>query len=181
MNVVVANLSASDDYFRFFGLEQRFNLDLSALDQAYLAIQKEVHPDRHARGSDSEKRLAMQMATLANTAFQTLKNPIQRGLYLCQLQGVDAHLETNTAMPAAFLMKQMDWRESLEEHEEDLTALELLAKEVDQSKRDTLEEIAQAVDGAKNYDRAAELLRGLLFIDKFALELDDAISALVEL
>jgi molecular chaperone HscB len=181
MNVVVANLSASDDYFRFFGLEQRFNLDLSALDQAYLAIQKEVHPDRHARGSDSEKRLAMQMATLANTAFQTLKNPIQRGLYLCQLQGVDAHLETNTAMPAAFLMKQMDWRESLEEHEEDLTALELLAKEVDQSKRDTLAEIAQAVDGAKNYDRAAELLRGLLFIDKFALELDDAISALVEL
>jgi molecular chaperone HscB len=94
---------------------------------------------------------------------------------------VDAHLETNTAMPAAFLMKQMDWRESLEEHEEDLTALELLAKEVDQSKRDTLAEIAQAVDGAKNYDRAAELLRGLLFIDKFALELDDAISALVEL
>ena len=181
MNVVVANLSASDDYFRFFGLEQRFNLDLSALDQAYLAIQKEVHPDRHARGSDSEKRLAMQLATLANTAFQTLKNPIQRGLYLCQLQGVDAHIETNTAMPAAFLMKQMDWRESLEEHEEDLTALELLSKEVDQSKRDTLAEIAQAVDGAKNYDRAAELLRGLLFIDKFALELDDAISALVEL
>ena len=177
----MANPSASEDYFRFFGLEQQFNLDLSALDQAYLAIQKEVHPDRHARGSDSEKRLAMQMATLANTAFQTLKNPIQRGLYICQLHGVDAHLETNTAMPAAFLMKQMDWRESLEEREEDLTALELLAKEVDQSKRDTLAEIAQAVDGAKNYDRAAELLRGLLFIDKFALELDDAISALVEL
>ncbi len=177
----MANPSASEDYFRFFGLEQQFNLDLSALDQAYLAIQKEVHPDRHARGSDSEKRLAMQMATLANTAFQTLKHPIQRGLYLCQLHGVDAHLETNTAMPAAFLMKQMDWRESLEEREEDLAALELLAEEVDQSKRDTLVEIAQAVDGAKNYDRAAELLRGLLFIDKFALELDDAISALVEL
>jgi molecular chaperone HscB len=82
-------------------------------------------------------------------------------------------------MPAAFLMKQMDWRESLEECEEDLTALELLAQEVDKSKRDALTEIAQAVDSAKNYPRAAELLRGLLFIDKFALELDDAISALV--
>ena len=179
MNVVVANLSASDDYFRFFGLEQQFSLDLSALDQAYLAIQKEVHPDRHARGSDTEQRLAMQMATLANTAFQTLKNPIQRGLYLCRLHGVDARLETNTAMPAAFLMKQMEWRESLEEREEDLAALESLAEEVSQSKNDVLKEIAQAVDGAKNYDRAAELLRGLLFIDKFALELDDAISALV--
>jgi molecular chaperone HscB len=179
MNVVVANLSASDDYFRFFGLEQRFSLDLSALDQAYLAIQKEVHPDRHARGSDTEQRLAMQMATLANTALQTLKNPIQRGLYLCQLHGVDARLETNTAMPAAFLMKQMEWRESLEEREEDLVALEALAAKVDQSKRDILTEITQAIDSAKNYTRAAELLRGLLFIDKFALELDDAISALV--
>ncbi len=175
----MANPSASDDYFRFFGLEQQFNIDLSALDQAYLAIQKEVHPDRHARGSDAEQRLAMQMATLANTALQTLKNPIQRGLYLCQLHGVDARLETNTAMPAAFLMKQMEWRESLEDQDEDLGALEALAEEVDQSKRDTLVEITQAIDAAKNYERAAELLRGLLFIDKFALELDEAISALV--
>jgi molecular chaperone HscB len=179
MSVVVANPSASDDYFRFFGLAQQFNLDLSALEQAYLAIQKEVHPDRHARGSDTEQRLAMQMATLANTAFQTLKNPIQRGLYLCQLHGVDARLETNTAMPAAFLMKQMEWRESLEDQEEDLMALETLAEEVDRTKRDTLAEVTQALDGAKNFNRAAELLRGLLFIDKFALELDDAISVLV--
>ncbi len=175
----MVNPSASDDYFRFFGVEQKFNLDLSVLDQAYLAIQKEVHPDRHARGSDTEQRLAMQMATLANTAFQTLKNPIQRGLYLCQLHGVDARLETNTAMPAAFLMKQMEWRENLEDQEGDLGALEALAEEVDQSRRDTLVEITQAIDVAKNYERAAELLRGLLFIDKFALELDDAISALV--
>jgi molecular chaperone HscB len=179
MSVVVANLSASDDYFLFFGIARQFNLDLARLDQAYLAIQKEVHPDRHARGSDTEQRLAMQMAMLANTALQTLKNPILRGLYICQLHGVDARLETNTAMPAAFLMKQMEWRENLEDQDEDLGALEALAEEVAQSRRDTLVEITQAIDGAKNYERAAELLRGLLFIDKFALELDDAIAALV--
>ena len=175
----MANPSASDDYFRFFGLNQQFKIDLPALEQAYLAIQKEVHPDRHARGSDAEQRLAMQMATLANTALQTLKNPIQRGLYICQLHGVDAKLETNTAMPAAFLMKQMDWRENLDEQAEDLAALDALMAEVQESKQDTLTEIAQAIDGAKNYARAAELLRGLLFIDKFAIELDDAIAALI--
>ena len=175
----MANPSASDDYFRFFGLNQQFKLDLPALDQAYLAIQKEVHPDRHARGSDSEQRLAMQMATLANTAYQTLKNPIERGLYICKLNGVDAKLETNTAMPTAFLMKQMDWRESLDEQAEDLSALEDLMTEVEESKANTIAEIAQAIDGAKNYDRAAELLRGLLFIDKFATELDDTIAALI--
>jgi molecular chaperone HscB len=179
MSVVVANPSASDDYFHFFGLEQRFNLDLPALDQAYLAIQKEVHPDRHARGSDTEQRLAMQMATFANTALQTLKNPIQRGLYLCQLHGVDAKLETNTAMPPAFLMKQMEWRESLDEKAEDLPSLEALMVEVEQVKQATFAELTQALDAAKNYARAAELLRGLLFIDRFAIELDDAISALV--
>jgi molecular chaperone HscB len=51
--------------------------------------------------------------------------------------------------------------------------------EVQTSKQETLTEIAQAIDGAKNYVRAAELLRGLLFIEKFAIELDDAIDALV--
>ena len=175
----MANLSASDDYFRFFGLNQQFNIDLPALDQAYLAIQKEVHPDRHARGSESEQRFAMQMATLANTAYQTLKNPIQRGLYLCQLHGVDAKLETNTAMPAAFLMRQMEWRETLDERAEELQELELLMTEVEQSKSDIVAEIAQTIDNAKNYQRATELLRGLLFIDKFAIELDDAIAALI--
>jgi len=179
MSVVVANPSASDDYFHFFGLNQQFKIDLPALDRAYLAIQKEVHPDRYARGSDAEQRLAMQMATFANTALQTLKNPIQRGLYICQLHGVDAKLETNTAMPAAFLMKQMEWRENLDEQAEDLPALEALMEEVELSKQDTLVEITQAIDSAHNYQRAAELLRGLLFIDKFAAELDDAISALV--
>ena len=179
MSVVVANPSASDNYFQFFGLTQQFNIDLSDLDQAYLAIQKEVHPDRHARGSETEKRLAMQMATFANTAYQTLKHPIQRGLYLCQLHGVDAKLETNTAMPAAFLMKQMEWRESLDEQAEDLPSLEVLMDEVAQVKQETISEVVQAIDAAQNYGRAAELLRGLLFIDKFAIELEDAISDLV--
>jgi molecular chaperone HscB len=179
MSVVVANLSASDNYFQFFGLKQQFTIDLPALDQAYLAIQKEVHPDRHARGSDADQRLAMQMATLANTALQTLKNPIQRGLYLCGLHGVDPKLETNTAMPAAFLMQQMEWRESLDDQADDLLALEALMTEVEQSKQAILNEITQVIDVDGNYEKAAELLRELLFIDKFAVELDDAISALV--
>jgi len=176
--VVVANHSASEDYFRFFGLSPQFSLDLAQLDQAYLAIQKEVHPDRHTQGSDSEQRMAMQMATLANTAHQTLKHPIQRGLYLCKLHGVEANLETNTAMPTAFLLQQMAWRESLDEHADDFPALDALAVEVDGAYQTALAELAEAIDRSQNYQRAAELLRGLLFIDKFATELDDAIAAL---
>ena len=176
--MVVANHSASENYFHFFGLSPQFSLDLAQLDQAYLAIQKEVHPDRHTQGSDSEQRIAMQMATLANTAHQTLKHPIQRGLYLCKLNGVEANLETNTAMPTAFLLQQMAWRDNLEESADDFAALDTLADEVDSAYKAALVELAEAMDRTHNYQRAAELLRGLLFIDKFATELDDAIAAL---
>jgi len=178
MSVVVANLSASDNYFTFFGLTPRFVFDTSALDRAYLAIQKEVHPDRHASGSDAEQRLAMQMATYANGAYRTLKDPIARGLYLCQLQGVEADLETNTAMPAEFLMKQMEWREALDDHADDLEALEQLATEVEASRSDSLQQLTNAFEQS-SYSKAVDILRGLLFINKFATELDDAIAQLV--
>ncbi len=174
----MANLSASDNYFTFFGLTPRFVFDTSALDQAYLAIQKEVHPDRHASGSDAEQRLAMQMATYANGAYRTLKDPIARGLYLCQLQGVEADLETNTAMPTQFLMKQMEWREALDDHADDLEALEQLATEVEASRSDSLRQLTNAFEQF-SYSKAVDILRGLLFINKFATELDDAIAQLV--
>jgi len=151
---------------------------MSVLDRAYLAIQKEVHPDRHASGSDSEQRLAMQMATYANGAYRTLKDPIARGLYLCQLHGVETNLETNTAMPVQFLMKQMEWREALDDHADDLESLEALAIEVEQSRHDSLLELTDAFEQSA-YGQAADILRGLLFINKFATELDDAIAQLV--
>ena len=120
----------------------------------------------------------MQMTTLANAAYQTLKNPIQRGLYLCKLHGIDAQLETNTAMPAAFLLQQIAWRESLEEHEDDLAALAALSEEVHLSYQTTLTQLTIAIDQSANYAQAAELIRGLLFIDKFVVELDDATANL---
>jgi molecular chaperone HscB len=178
MSVVVANLSASDNYFTFFGLTPRFKLDTTVLDQAYLAIQKEVHPDRHASGTESEQRVAMQMATYANTAYRTLKDPVQRGLYLCQLNGVDAHLETNTAMPVEFLMKQMEWREALDESIENLSELESLASEVHRARDESIVRLTEEFEKSA-YQTAVETLRGLLFIEKFAAELDDAIAELV--
>jgi molecular chaperone HscB len=167
------------NHFELFQIPVMFEIDTQQLDAAYREVQGRVHPDKFVTATDAEKRVAMQWATRANEAYQTLKNPVQRGLYICQLHGVDAKLETNTAMPAVFLMKQMEWRESLDDQADHLEALEALMEEVESSKQTTLLEITQAIDHAKNYPRAAELLRGLLFIDKFAIELDDAIAALV--
>ena len=177
MSVVVANLSGFDDYFALFQLKPQFKIDRQALESAYLTVQQKVHPDMHAQASDSDKRVSMQLSALANSAYRTLMNPIQRGLYMCSRNRVDPQLETNTAMPAQFLMQQMEWRETLDDVRDQPTELDELYKEVEQTRVNLLKEVELAIDEANDFDLAAKQLRALLFIDKFSAELEDAISA----
>jgi molecular chaperone HscB len=177
MSVVVANLSGFDDYFALFQLKPQFKIDRQALESAYLTVQQKVHPDMHAQASDSDKRVSMQLSALANSAYRTLMNPIQRGLYMCSRNGVDPQLETNTAMPAQFLMQQMEWRETLDDVRDQPSKLDQLYKEVEQTRANLLKEVEHAIDQANDFDLAAKQLRALLFIDKFGAELEDAISA----
>ncbi|OXL14492.1 Fe-S protein assembly co-chaperone HscB [Polynucleobacter cosmopolitanus] len=177
MSVVVANLSGFDDYFALFQLKPQFKIDRQALESAYLTVQQKVHPDMHAQASDSDKRVSMQLSALANSAYRTLMNPIQRGLYMCARNGVDPQLETNTAMPAQFLMQQMKWRETLDDVRDQPSELDQLYKEVEQTRANLLKEVELAIDEANDFELAAKQLRALLFIDKFSVELEDAISA----
>jgi len=177
MSVVVANLSGFDDYFALFQLKPQFKIDRQALESAYLTVQQKVHPDMHAQASDSDKRVSMQLSALANSAYRTLMNPIQRGLYMCARNGVDPQLETNTAMPAQFLMRQMEWREALDDVRDQPSKLDDLYKEVELTRANLLKEVEATIDEANNYELAATQLRALLFIDKFGAELEDAISA----
>ncbi len=177
MSVVVANLSGFDDYFALFQLKPQFKIDRQALESAYLTVQQKVHPDMHAQASDSDKRVSMQLSALANSAYRTLMNPIQRGLYMCAKNGVDPQLETNTAMPAQFLMQQMEWREALDDVRGQPSKLDDLYKEVEQTRASLLKEVEAAIDGANDFELAAKHLRALLFIDKFSAELEDAIAA----
>ncbi len=173
----MANLSGFDDYFALFQLKPQFKIDRQALESAYLTVQQKVHPDMHAQASDSDKRVSMQLSALANSAYRTLMNPIQRGLYMCGRNGVDPQLETNTAMPAQFLMQQMEWRETLDDVRDQPSKLDELYKEVEQTRVNLLKEVETSIDGANDFELAAKQLRALLFIDKFSAELEDAISA----
>jgi molecular chaperone HscB len=173
----VANLSGFDDYFALFQLKPQFKIDRQALESAYLTVQQKVHPDMHAQASDSDKRVSMQLSALANSAYRTLMNPIQRGLYMCARNGVDPQLETNTAMPAQFLMQQIEWRETLDDVRDQPSELDQLYKEVEQTRANLLKEVELAIDEANDFELAAKQLRALLFIDKFSVELEDAISA----
>ena len=104
------------NHFALFQLPLQFSIDMDSLNAAYREVQNRVHPDKFANATDAEKRVAMQWATLANEAYQTLKNPLKRAMYFCQLHGVDLQIETNTAMPRDFLIQQMEWRDLRRDH-----------------------------------------------------------------
>lgn len=166
------------NHFELFHLPPQFALDTSALDGAYREVQSRVHPDKFVNASGAEKRVAMQWATRANEAYQTLKNPLKRAAYLCELHGVDLQTESNTAMPMAFLMQQMEWREALEDarRQKDIAALEALASQLRQQRAAHLTQICAVLDSG-DYHQAAQDVRRLMFLEKFGEEVSFAFDA----
>ena len=167
------------NHFDLFQLPPRFAMDADALDSAYREVQGRVHPDKFVNASDAEKRVAMQWATRANEAYQCLKNPQRRAQYLCELNGVDLQIESNTAMPMAFLMQQMEWRETLADAREarDLAALEELDTDLRAERRARLAEIGSQLD-AGDYSQAAQGVRALMFLEKLGEEVSSAFEAI---
>ena len=133
------------DFFSLFELPRAFRLNLSELDSRFRDVQAQVHPDRFAHASEAERRLSMQWATHANEAYQTLKKPLERAKYLLHLAGHDIQAENNTAMPADFLMEQMEWREALGEATEaaDEDALDDLSRRLRHNARALEAELAR--------------------------------------
>ncbi|OON62077.1 Fe-S protein assembly co-chaperone HscB [Massilia sp. KIM] len=167
------------NHFDLFQIPARFDVDLNALDAAYREVQGRVHPDRFVNATDAEKRVAMQWATRANEAYQTLRNPQKRAQYLIELNGVDLQTESNTAMPMAFLMQQMEWREALDDARagKDVDALDALDAQVKRERKQLLAQVGQQLDGG-DYQAAAQNVRALMFLDKFGDEVQYAFEAL---
>ena len=173
-------LTSSGNCFELFGLQPGFELDAKALEVAYREIQSRVHPDRFAHAGDAERRASLQWTTRVNEAYRVLKNPVQRASHLLSLRGVDVAFETNTAMPAQFLMQQMELRESLEHAiaRKDPKALASLQSTLEDDKRALEKKIGEALDAQKDYPRAAGLVRELQFLERLDAEIDSAYETL---
>jgi molecular chaperone HscB len=167
-------------HFDLFGLPPTFAVDEVRLERAYREIQSRVHPDRYARAGDAERRASLQWTTRVNEAYRTLKDPVQRASHLLAMHGVDVAFETNTAMPAHFLVEQMGLREALEEAAgaKDLAALEALQKRIDIDKRSLEQQLVERIDAKKDYAGAAGLVRELKFLEKMEAEIDAAYEAI---
>lgn len=167
------------NYFQLFQLPQQFNIDLTALETNYRAIQSASHPDRFVTATDAEKIAAIQTATTANEAYKTLKHPALRAAYLLGLQGITAIAETNTAMPADFLMQQMEWREAIEDAEnaKDISALDALLGTI-RTESKSLQQTLSEQFRQQQLEDATDGTRKLIFMEKVQADIRDVIEKL---
>jgi molecular chaperone HscB len=167
----------SDDHFTLLGLPPRQALDRAELDVRRRELQAQVHPDRFAAEGAAAQRLAMQWAVRVNEAYAVLKDPLTRAAYLCELRGVPIQAENNTAMPAAFLMQQMQWREALEEARSP-AEVQALDELVHQQERTMLKLLTQLLDHDHNTAAAAEQVRALMFVARFGQDIERRLDQL---
>ena len=167
------NLQSTD--FELFGLEAQFAQDRAAIDARWKDLQREAHPDKFAAQGGAAQRLAMQWSVRINEAYQRLKDPLKRAAYLCELNAAPVNAENNTAMPSAFLMQQMEWREALDDAV-NIRDLELLGLQVNSRKRETLEKCEQLLDAQHDYPQAVQQVRALMFIERFARDVESRLD-----
>ncbi|AYQ29980.1 MULTISPECIES: Fe-S protein assembly co-chaperone HscB [unclassified Polaromonas] len=169
------NLQSND--FELFGVPQRFAQDRAALDARWKDLQREAHPDKFAAQGAAAQRVAMQWSVRINEAYQRLKDPLKRASYLCELNGAPINAENNTAMPHDFLVQQMQWREALDDAES-IEDFEEIASKSLSSMGMQLSKIEQLLDVDKDFPAAAQQVRSLMFIERFASEVDARIDQL---
>ena len=169
------NLQSND--FELFGLTQQFAQDRITLDAHWKDLQREAHPDKFAAQGAAAQRVAMQWSVRINEAYQRLKDPLKRAAYLCELGGSAINAHSNTAMPAAFLMQQIHWREAMEEAQS-VAELEALNDEVNAARRQLLQQCEDVLDAQLNPAQAVAPVRALMFLDKFSQDLNQRFEAL---
>ena len=166
----------SDD-FELYGLPRRYAQDPAAIVARWLELQAQVHPDRHVAQGAAAQRVAMQWAVRVNEAHRRLRDPLQRAAYLCELAGEPIAPDRNSAMPGDFLRHQLHWREALEEAATP-AEVEALSREVAAWRDAALADLAQTLDDRRDVAAAAAQVRALMFVERFAGDVDRRLEAL---
>jgi molecular chaperone HscB len=89
------------DYFIFFGLTRKLNLDGAALESGFYEMSRKLHPDLYANASLQEQQWSLEQSSLLNDAYRTLKDPIRRTEYLLRLEGVELEEQSKAATERA--------------------------------------------------------------------------------
>lgn len=89
------------DYFTFFGLPRKLNLDVTGLESDFYQLSRKLHPDLYSVADPREQQWSLEQSSQLNDAYRTLKDPIQRTEYLLRLEGVELEEQSKAATEEA--------------------------------------------------------------------------------
>lgn len=170
------------NHFELFGLPVSFELDSTSLAVTYRELQRTLHPDNFAAGTERERLVAVQKSSQVNDAYSTLKSSIQRAEYLLAILHEDIRGEQKTLQDPMFLMLQMEQHERLEDIPNSADPEQEIADfddELSQSIKQYLQEFAILLND-ENFIAAADVVRKLKFVYKLQAQLSTLEDSLLD-
>ena len=160
------------NYFELFDLKTSFFVDDEALKKSYQAQVMRFHPDNFATKSQAEQLQALQNTSLVNSAYTTLKTPLNRASYLLNLENINPFDEKDTNMDADFLISQIELREQLEniKEQKDNLALDNFIERVQDFIKDNVASISEAFTQSPDLQEIKTLVRELKFYEQLNKE-----------
>ena len=113
--VKVQPVSKDTDYFTCFGVPRRLLLDPKKLEAKFYELSRTFHPDFYQTKSADEQTISLSNAAVLNTAYRTLRDPIQRAEYLLALE-TGSVKDIRTSPPADLFEEILDLQDTLEEY-----------------------------------------------------------------
>ena len=89
------------DYFTFFGLPRKLNLDVVLLEKEFYQLSRKLHPDLYSGADQREQLWSLEQSSQLNDAYRTLKDPIKRTEYVLRLEGVELEEQSKSATEQA--------------------------------------------------------------------------------
>jgi molecular chaperone HscB len=89
------------NYFLFFGLPRKLNIDVPQLEKDFYELSRKLHPDLTARASANEQEWSLEQSSMLNDAYRTLRDPIKRTQYLLRLEGIELEEQSKSATEQA--------------------------------------------------------------------------------
>ena len=105
----------SSNYYDFFGLEHKLDLDLTDLEKRFYALSRQYHPDRYTLKSREEQQYALDATAILNDAYRTLRDPLARAEYLLKENGFDIGEQGSKNVPPELLEEVFELNMALEE------------------------------------------------------------------
>ena len=106
------------NYFEFYNIPVSFKVDSNALKTTFYEKSKKYHPDFYTLESDEKQAEILELSTLNNEAYKTLKDFDKRMKYILDQKGIMDE-EGQNKLPQSFLMEMMEINEALMELEFD--------------------------------------------------------------